>query len=290
MEENTQQTLPAVVEQAKADIQGYKARLAEAKEKFMSLKVETTADKAIYEEISTGLRKATKTRTTIESKRKEYTAPFVRAQKEINQLAREVTEQVESIEYHLKMQKGIFERMVEEEKKAEYLAKLKMLTDAGALYDGSMYIAGPFAIHPNELQELSKEDVQAKAAEMAEWKRLDDKRKADEAAELARLEQLRKEAAAAEPAPRQQAPTPSTLPEGDFHTPPSNPNPWDRRTYQTQPVKLPEIPAGNVTVTTADYSNGFKDAQRQVIALFEDGVKRTRAEFIELIQNLKPAK
>lgn len=42
------------------------------------------------------------------------------------------------------------------------------------------------------------------------------------------------------------------------------------------------------SVTAFDYGKGFEDCRAQVIAIFADGVKRTRDQFIQEISNLRP--
>lgn len=295
----TPQTLPAVVEQATTELKGFQDRVDAAKEKYLTLKIETHTDKAVYDEVTTGLRRFVKTRTTIEAKRKEYTAPLVKAQKEINALAKGVIEQLAPVELHLKAQKERYENLKEQERKRAYLAKIRMVTEAGALYDGVMYVAGPFAVHPNELMDLSEAEVEAKAAEIQQWVELDKQRKAKEEAErkaeLARLEHLRKEAEEREAAAKAVEPEAPEIPQQQVFSQYGSEEPQANAPRFTppnlrQPRPQPEIPAGNVAVTTADYANGFKDAQNQVIALFGGGVKRTRGEFIELINALKPSR
>lgn len=44
------------------------------------------------------------------------------------------------------------------------------------------------------------------------------------------------------------------------------------------------------TVTAFDYGKGFEDCRNQVLALLNDPTPRKRSEFIELINNFKPAK
>jgi uncharacterized small protein (DUF1192 family) len=49
-------------------------------------------------------------------------------------------------------------------------------------------------------------------------------------------------------------------------------------------------PPGVGSVTINDYTLGFEDCRAQVLAIFNDGIKRTRPEFIELFTNIKPSK
>lgn len=44
------------------------------------------------------------------------------------------------------------------------------------------------------------------------------------------------------------------------------------------------------STTLFDYTNGFNDCRHQVLALFADGVQRTRKEWVTIFENLKPAK
>jgi hypothetical protein len=288
--QNTPSQELTIVSQAVAEIDSFKARIAEVTQTYLALKINTVEDTATYEAVVAGLRKAVKTRTTIEAKRKEYTAPFVKAQKDINARAKEVAEALAPIETHLSREKATFERLQEEKRRAEYHAKLKAVTSSGAQFDGTMYVAGPFAIHPNEIAELTLPQIEAKAAEIAEWVRLDNERKAREEAErkaeLARLEALKKEEEArlaAMPAlePERPAPPVYTAPPAAAAAPQPRPD----------LTKIEDFRANNpVTVTASDYQDGFNDCRAQVLALFADGVKRTRGEFIEMINALTPRK
>ena len=59
----------------------------------------------------------------------------------------------------------------------------------------------------------------------------------------------------------------------------------------TEPEPEPEFVKPKVgTVTAFDYEKGFNDCRNQILELFGDGVKRTRDQWIQIFQNLKPRK
>ena len=78
----------------------------------------------------------------------------------------------------------------------------------------------------------------------------------------------------------------------EVHRPASNPfagttiGPAITEPSEETPFDKPRVG----TVTAFDYTNGFNDCRHQVLALLNDPTPRKRSEFIELINNFKPAK
>ena len=163
-----------------------------------------------------------------------------------------------------------------------------------------------------EAERIRKEEEARKAAEAARLQAEENARLAKEAAELraklAALEAANKpepeiipvtsteqaKEVAHELAKEVHRPTPRMFPghprPAGFEVPPAS-NPFAGTTIGpaiTEPAEEKPFEKPLVgTVTAFDYKNGFNDCKQQVLAIFADGIKRTRDQFIQEINNLK---
>jgi hypothetical protein len=158
-----------------------------------------------------------------------------------------------------------------------------------------------------EAERIRKEEEAKAAAEAARKAAEDAKRlEAENAQKDAELAEMRRKLAEMEaankPQPTAPAPTPSApapnvsaparmfeghpRPQG-FEVPAAS----DTKTDPFANIPAPTFKAPGVgSVTINDYSIGFEDCRAQVLAIFNDGIKRTRPEFIELFTNIQPSK
>lgn len=296
-------------------------RVTEAKNYLDAIVIAGPEDTKSYKLIESALKGIVKWRTSIEKKRKELKRVALDYGKAVDGEAARLTKLVEDVENPAKAKLEAIDNIIEEQRKAEQLRRHNLITSNEWVIMGSFYVCGVHNIMMEELHTCSAERLeeivaigqQEKLRKEAEAKRkADEEARAKAEAERIRLEneELKAKLAAVEaakPAPQPEpfnegtpfalmAPAPPRMFEGHprpqgFKVPaaiptdaalgsaifePEEETPFDRR------IVLP--------VTAFDYGKGFEECRTQVIALLTDPTPRTRAQFIELINALKPTR
>lgn len=301
------------IEQAVAEIQQVsKTEMAieELKNKYGNLKVTSLEDRPIYFAIVEGEKIVRNARLAVERKRKELNEFPLKFQRAVNAEAKRITEEIEPIEDHLKAERKKFEDAEAAEKAKEEARKRGLLIEAGFRFDGTMYTCGVHIIPANSIGSMEDAKIEyycQEARAIREQERLAEERRQEEIRRLEEqrqemerqreemrkereeLERLRREAEAAK-AP---APEPEPEPIAETVAPPPIKNPFANQELQPAEEYDPWNPVpANVPQPTrtfsAEYMDGFEHCRAGVLELFSDGVKRTRAEFVELINSLQP--
>jgi hypothetical protein len=243
-------------------------------------------DKENYKTATQALTKVRKTRTGIESKRKQLKEPFLDAGKLIDAEAKRLTALITPIEVALQAKIGVIDSesaRIEAERKAcvdEQMRVAGYTKQHGVFTVGKMIISEDMAYSAtSELLALYIENGLAA--------------KATEEAEQAELKRLRDLAAAQTPPPVQERTvTFETKQHGKTAVNLPNPN-----SDLVDPfAAIPTGPfAGNTTLvddatimkTQSPYEKGFFDCRNKVIAILNSDLKLTRAQWIERISDLE---
>lgn len=311
-------TADQYIEKAVAEIQQVsKTELAieEMKKKYGSLTVTSLEDRPIYFAIVEGEKIVRNARLAVERKRKELNEFPLKFQRAVNAEAKRITDEIEPIEEHLKAERKKFEDAEAAEKAKEDARKRGLLVEAGFRFDGAMYTCGVHIIAANSIAAMEEAKIEyfcqearaireqerlAEERRQADLRRLEEQRQEMERQreemrkEREELDKLRREAEAAKapaPAPEPISPPPIQNPfKGVAETIEQVLNddlaqPMEEQDYWNPvPTNVPQP----TRTFSAEYMDGFEHCRAGVLELFSDGVKRTRAEFVELINSLQP--
>ena len=183
-------------------------KIEELKSQFLPLKIESLHDEEGYKEVAKALKYMVSKRTAIEEKRKELKADSLAYGRAVDARAKEITNMLQPIEYHLKSQKEEIDIQLEEIKKQEEEAKQEslkhrhnLLIEVGMNLIGNEYVNNDYenysCIPAINLELWDDEEFVGTLAKIKVYYELNETRKKIEeeklAKEKARIEQEQEE-------------------------------------------------------------------------------------------------
>lgn len=176
-------------------IEANKAKIAEWKKEYASLKFTSLEDTETNNKIIEGWRLARTTRLALEKREGFLKAPFIAASKKIGGVAAEYYALLAEIENPMKEQRDALEAAKEEEKnkaalaaEAEATRRVEALKESGMKFDGTFYVIGEtISVDYSTIKAMPEDEFEKFHGKVqAENKRLDE-------LEAKRLEDLKKE-------------------------------------------------------------------------------------------------
>lgn len=284
-------------------------------ERYGALTVAGVDDVGTYNAVIAGAKAAKDLRIAVEKRHAALKRPIIDVGRMLDGDLKKMVGDIEKIETHCNKEKSRIDNLAAAAKAEELRQRKERLVGAGYLFDGQDYVCGVYRI-PGHLIESMTSDQEAsaitKAAEELQRKQAEEKRLADEAEESrkkaqdleAENENLRKQLAEAqgktEPEPGlanvgvpvDEHERPTVFHAGDSSTAKHMHNVATTKSgvsdLQFEETPLGDTPKRDITRMPQQYFDGYEDAKLHVVALFMDGTKRTRAEFVEEIKKLRP--
>jgi peptidoglycan hydrolase CwlO-like protein len=129
-------------------------------ESYNGLLIKDIRDVATYKIVEKAITEVRKYRTSMESKRKELTAPALKFQKALIELENEYSPVLKHLEEKLKSEKARIDDAIEEEKRRKHLENLDKLKNAGFELSGGYAVCGAFRIDSTQIGQLNDDELE----------------------------------------------------------------------------------------------------------------------------------
>jgi len=276
-------------------------KIMEQAKSLLEIKLVDPNDSKAYKEADGNRAKFRKLRLEIEKKAKELKKPAQDYVKHVNNKAGFYVDALKPVEEHLKKELAGIDRQREKIKEAEQARRIKLLVDAGFLFDGSFYVAGQVMISPNKIVDFDEDELnQHIESGKRELERIEQKRKEQEEQEEKRQKKLAKEKKEIEDEKRKLAKERKELADQKEKLAKATKKSSEKPNVQKSPsIKRVNSPSNDSQKNTksefiSDYDKGFNDCKERIIETVKSGVlpgeqKFTRRGLINFISNLEKA-